>query len=267
MSLEDLELSENHLLTVMGKAFFTERVVYRGRDLHHEVCKDDWFSHYLFGITGRDFSAKEKQLLNFVWSCTSFPDPSIWPNTNSSLGGAARTTASLSLIAGMAISEASIYGRRPEIRSIDLLFRAAHSIEGGESLPAVIENEIEQYQIIYGYGRPLARQDERVPHILQKMIELEFGLDGGHGKYVTLALQIHRYLNDKKGLSINAAALISAVCADMGFDAKEYNLFLFPTFLAGMLPCYIEARDKKEGCFFPIRCTSIRYEGKARRSW
>lgn len=254
---------EDRLHTKMGKAFLCERVVFRGKDLHHDLCQNDWFSLYLYSITGREFLDIEKKALNFIWSSTSYPDPSIWPNNNSALAGSVRTTASLSLMSGMVISEASLYGRRPDKRSIDFFLRAAKAIDEGSTLEDFIELELGLYKKIYGYGRPLAKVDERIPHTINKMKAL--GLN--EGRYFKMALEVYKYLNKKKGLSINVAALAAAICADCGFDAHEYHLFLTPAFLAGMVPCYLESNERPEGAFFPIRCESIVYSGKSRRSW
>jgi citrate synthase len=263
MKTNILQENEDRLQSKMGKAFLCERVVFRGRDLHHDLCEHDWFSLYLYGITGREFSDVEKTALNFIWSATSYPDPSIWPNNNSALAGSVRTTASLSLMSGMVVSEASLYGRRPDKRSIDFFLRAGKALDEGSSLEDFIELELRLYKRIYGYGRPLVNIDERIPHTINKMEEL--GLR--KGRFFQLALDVYKYLNKKKGLSINVAALDAAICADCGFDANEYHLFMIPAFLAGMVPCYLESNEKPEGTFFPIRCESIVNKGKLRRAW
>ncbi len=254
---------EDRLRSKMGKAFLCERVVFRGKDLHHDLCQNDWFSLYLYSITGREFTDLEKKALNFIWTATSYPDPSIWPNNNSALAGSVRTTASLALMSGMVVSEASLYGRRPDKRAIDFFLRAGKAIDAGSSLEAFIELELRLYKRIYGYGRPLVNVDERIPHTIHKMQEL--GLR--QGRYFQMALDVYQYLNKKKGLSINVAALDAAICADCGFDANEYHLFMIPAFLSGMVPCYLEANEKREGAFFPIRCESIVFSGKSRRAW
>jgi citrate synthase len=81
MSLQDLLAAENNLTTHMGKAFLSERVVLRGLDLHHDlVNQHSWFAVHLYAVTGRFFEPKQLTLLEYLWSCTSYPDASIWPN-------------------------------------------------------------------------------------------------------------------------------------------------------------------------------------------
>ena len=60
----------------------------------------------------------------------------------------------------------------------------------------------------------------------------------------------------------------TALSADLGLSPEEHQLFLTLVFVAGMPPCYIDARDRPEGAFFPLRCDGIVYEGTApRRRW
>ncbi len=263
MSNSALLQNEELHTTRMGKAFLCERVVYRGKDLHCELGDKDWLSLYLYGITGRLFEGRELTMLNYFWVCTSYPDPSIWPNHVTELAGSVRSTASLSLMSGLSISEASIYGRRPDRRACDFFIRAGKLWAEGQTVEQIVKAEMAKYKTIYGYGRPLAKLDERVIHMVQKARDL--GFDNGH--HFRLALEIYRYLKAESGLTINVAALGAALAADMGFTPHEYHLYLTPVFVAGMVPCYLDALEKPEGAAFPMRCESIRYEGHAKRSW
>ena len=263
MSNQTFLETEDRWTTAMGKAFLCERVVLRGKDLHHDLGRKDWFGLYFFSVTGRWLSDAQLKMMNFFWVATSFPDPSIWPNQAAALGGTARTTASLALMAGLSISEASIYGRRPERRALDFFYRIGDALKKGVSLGDFIEQELQETKIIYGYGRPLAKLDERIPPTLQMAEEL--GLHEGY--HFKIALDIYRYLKETRGLSMNIAAINTALIADMGLSGEEYQLFVTTCFITGMTPCYIDARDKPEGSFFPTRCTSIQYSGKPKRDW
>lgn len=263
MNVDELLIRESLLKTKMGKAFLCDRVVFRGKDLHNELGELDWFSLYFFSITGRILNEPELKLMNYFWVSTSYPDPSIWPNHICALAGTTRSTASLSIMAGLSASEASIYGRRPERKAIDFFYKAAEAIEDGETIEAYVDEQIALKKTIYGYGRPLARIDERVPHTLKLVKELE--LD--NGKHLKIALDVYRYLKDAKGLSMNIAAIDAALAADVGLTPEEYQLFMSPCFIAGMVPCYLDAKEIPEGGFFPLKCSSIVGETKARRNW
>ena len=263
MSIEDLQSAQDQLHSALGKAFLSERVVMRGKDLHYELGKQDWLSVMVYAITGREFSENQIRYMNFMWVATSYPDAGIWPNQATALAGTSRTTPSLSLVAGLALSEARLYGRKPDRRAMDFFYRAAAKLDQGLSLEEVIENEIEERKVVFGYGRPLVRLDERVAHTLNVITEL--GLDGG--RHFNLALEVHRYLKRTRGLSINIAAISASTMADMGFSTEEYQLFLTLVFVAGMVPCYLDAKRRPEGSFFPVACSNLVYSGVPERSW
>lgn len=263
MSNSQLQAHENNWQTRIGKAFLCDRAVLRGRDLHHELGDWNWFAVYLYGITGREFSDNQIKMLAYFWIATSYADPSIWPNHVAALGGTVRSTASLSCMAGLAISEASIYGRRPEKRALDFFYRARQALDQGQTLEAIIEQELALGRTIYGYGRPLAKLDERIPHTL--IMAQKLGLD--KGKHLQLAKDIYHYLKQQKGLSINISAINTAIVADIGLTPEEYQLFLTPCFITGIAPCYVDAQTKPEGAFFPMRCRNICYSGVPHRAW
>ena len=63
----------------------------------------------------------------------------------------------------------------------------------------------------------------------------------------------------------------TTVAAQPEFDPRtsdrEFTMFVFPTFLAGMYPCYLEALELPAGARFAMRCDDVAYEGVAPRPW
>lgn len=261
---EKLLEHEDRWVTRMGKWFSGERVVYRGQDLHVDLADMDWMALYLYGITGRRFDGKQLRMLNAIWTNTSYPDPRIWNNRVAALAGTARSTATLALGAAVAVSEASIYGNRPALRAIDFFWRTKEALDEGQMLGDFVQREIERFGRIYGYGRPIARVDERIPYMLR--LAKELGFDNGF--CVRLAFDVEKlFLERNPQLQMNIAALGAALAADMGFTSREYYLFLALYFFAGMPPCFKDASEHAEGAFFPLRCGRIAYEGTVRRTW
>ncbi|MEQ6341957.1 MAG: hypothetical protein M3A44_09985 [Gammaproteobacteria bacterium] len=261
---EKLLECEDRWVTRMGKWFSGERVVYRGQDLHVDLADMDWMALYLFGITGRRFDEKQLKMLNAIWTNTSYPDPRIWNNRVVALAGTARSTATLALGAAVAVSEASIYGHRPAIQAIDFFCRTKKALDEGKILSDFVKQEVEKFGRIYGYGRPIARTDERIPHMLR--LAKELGFDKGF--CVRLAFDVEQLLLERgPRLQMNIAALGAALAADMGFTSRDYYLFLALYFFAGMPPCFKDASEQAEGAFFPLRCGRVIYEGVARREW
>lgn len=255
--------TEQQWKTSKGKAFLSERAVMHGKDVHTELGEHEWLRLYLFSVLGRDPGDNVSKMLNYYWVATSYPDPSIWPNHVTALAGTVRSTASLSLMAGLSVSEASIYGRRPEVRALDFFYRAGKWCDAEGKLIDFVDAEKAKGRTIYGYGRPLAKTDERIAPTLAKAEEYGFG----SGRYLKMALDVYDHLHSTFGYSMNVAAIHAALAADMGLSCQEYQLFLTPCFVTGMVPCYQDTRDRPEGGFFPVRCASIVYKGQDKREW
>jgi len=261
----ELLSAEDNWETRMGFSFSGERVVYRGKDLFHDLRHLSWMQLYLYGITGRIFTEQQIKLFEGIWTlCTSYPDPRVWNNRVGSLAGTARSTGTLGLSAAIAVSEATIYGGRPIIRSFDFLIRTKRELAQGKYLQKIIEEELEKRRAINGYGRPIVNRDERILPLLKLAKELNLA----DGPYTQLAFEVENVLSQGRWrMRMNVAALAAALSADQGLTEREYYLFLIPCFTAGTMPCFIEANARQEGSFLPIRCSRIHYEGAPRRKW
>ena len=66
---------------------------------------------------------------------------------------------------------------------------------------------------------------------------------------------------------MNCAGLLAALSADIGLSPREHYFFLFPVFLAGMVPCYMDAAERVEGTLLPLPCDGVAYVGVAKRRW
>ena len=258
---EKLLENENHWETRMGGWFAGERVVYRGQDLHVDLGDMSWMELHLYGITGRRFTPEQLKVLNAIWTYCSFPDPRIWPNRVAALAGTVRSTGNLGVSSAIAISEATIYGGKALIMAIDYFIKIRNNIENGVVLSDILSEKL----FFYGYGRPILQKDERIPHLMRTLKDC--ALD--QGKHVLLACEIEQILLKRKNkVCLNYGGLIAAVAADMDFTQREFYLYVISMFNAGMTPCFVDATEKNEGTFFPLRCSCLSYEvGIARRLW
>lgn len=252
------------LTTAVGAAFPGERAVFRGHDIHQSLANMSWIGMLALGVTGRKLPSAHLQLLESIWVFTSYPDARIWNNRIAGLAGTARSSGNLGISGALAVSEAYIYGRQNEFQAISFFIRAVKAKAEGVSLQQCIDQEMSDHGRIAGYGRPLANADERIAPTMQLARELRLA-DGPH---VALAFELEQHLiASGKPLRMNFGALVSAFGADLGFSPKEYYHFLYPSFLAGMLPCFIEAADKPEGALFPTACAAVQYQGPPPRDW
>lgn len=261
------ELLASHvgvLHTKVGAFWPGARAVFRGRDLHRDLRNSDWIELYVFGITGRRFTAPQLKLLHGIWVITSYPDTRLWNNRVAGLAGNVRSSPGLGLSAGIAVSEALIYGGGAGLRAIDFITRAARAVDAGRELRSFLDEEL-QSRYLYGYGRPVHSVDERLPW-LGRLAEEQGVAEGRHFK---LAFDVARVLAEmgKSNLKMNYAGMTAALGADLGLSRREFQLFRVPLFFAGMPPCWGEGADKPEGTLFPTPCRGIAYEGVEPRPW
>lgn len=248
----------------MGAFYPGDKTIFRGCDLHADLKDASWLDLYVFGITGRRYSPEQLRLMNALWVYTSYPDPRLWNNRVAALAGSARSTGNLGVSAALAVSEAHIYGRGNEVQAISFYLRTQHKLTEGGTLDACVREEMATHGRIAGYGRPLINADERNAPTMA----LARSLGLADGPHVRLAHELERFLLESgRNLRMNYGGLVSAFGADLGLSPREFYLFMFPSFLAGMQPCYLEAADRPEGALFPLSCDHVRYEGIERRRW
>jgi hypothetical protein len=249
----------------MGTFYPGSHVIFRGHDLHEDLKDMDWLELYVFGITGRRFTKEQLRLMHAMWTCTSYPDVRLWNNRVAALAGSSRSSGTLGLAAALAVSEASIYGGGILARTVDFFVRTQRRMENGEDLAACLNEELAERRIIGGYGRPIINADERIRHLLA--LARDLGLDQGPHLRLAFAVEEQLLASGRWRLKMNYAALIAALGADIGLTTREFSLLMFPMFLAGMPPGYIEASDRPEGTLYPIPCSDILYEGEPSRTW
>lgn len=265
MSMADLLKYERSWETSLGLSFPGERVVIRGKDLFSNYSNKPWMELLLYGVTGREFSNEQIKLFEGIWTiCTSYPDPRIWNNRVSALAGSCRSTGSLGYAAGIAVSEASIYGMRPIVKSFDFLLRTKKSIDEGDKLSVLIKKELKKYRVIPGYARPIVSGDERI----KPLMKLANSLCLGSGDYVNLAFEVEKTLFELGyRMHANIASIAAGIVADQSLTTREYYYYLINCFSIGLLVCNLDASSKKEGSLFPLRCSRVSYDGASSRKW
>lgn len=255
---ELLKKYEDNWETDVGCWFPGERVVVRGEDLFQSCQNTSWMEYLLYIVTGRK-DAKLAKLLESVWVfCTSYPDPRLWNNRVAALSGTTKSTGVLAVAAGVAVSEASLYGLRPIKRACDFLIRVKSGLDEGKSLEELLDYEISTYRTAYGYGRPLTSCDERIAPMVKKAREMGFG----SGLYLKLVFEIEEKLEKKYKMKMNIAAVYGALMVDQGLTPSEAYSMTTLSFTAGMFASYSDTLDKPSGAFFPLRVSRLNYEGR-----
>ncbi len=237
--------------------------VVRGRDLHRYAHDRRWFELYLMALTGRQFAAREVELLETLWTYTSYPDPRIWNNRVAALAGSAGSSAALAIGAAIAVSDAHIYGLGPIMEAFELLSELAPLDD--DALLEAVRARLRARRRFGGYGRPIIAEDERIAPLMSRAKAL--GL--ADGRHVTAAFRVESaLLAAGRPLKINYGAPVAAFCLDLAFTRAQCEAFVATLFLGGMPPVWLEAAaGRVAGALLPIPSSMLEYEGPAARRW
>ncbi len=258
-----LEQHNGPIKTKVGAAYPGSHAIFRGHNLHEELRDLEWIDLHAYGILGRRLTPNQIEMINSLWVTTSYTDTRLWNNRVAALAGSARSSVTLGLSAAIAISDATVFGGKAGLRAFNFLISAGKRVKAGEDLQTIVMHEAKANRV-YGYGRPINSTDERSPWIMGKAASL--GL--ADGEHVKLAFEVEKILVAAyPQLKMNYAAMHAAFIADMGLTGREYHMLRYPTFIAGMTPCMVEALEKPEQVLYATKCNEVNYQGVAKRTW
>lgn len=259
-----LDAFQGPLQSRVGVARVGEYAVFRGQDIHRDLADINWVEMYVFGVTGRRWSAADIRIINALMIYTSYPDSRIWNNRVAALAGTARSTGALGVSAAQSVSEAKIFGGQIFLRALDFLRKAQAHVEQGGELENFVTGFLARHRCIAGFGRPLSARDERIAPTWALLAREARDC----GPLVTLVKRVEEVLRvGRWRLRMNYAALAAAVFGDLGMTPREFYFAAYPAFLPGMGPCYQEALEKPAGAFMPFACSQVNYTGPAPRVW
>lgn len=133
-----LQHNSGVLRTSVGAAFPGSHAVYRGKNLHRDLQQLDWVALYAYGVIGRHLAPEQLELVQALWVSTSYPDSRLWNNRVAALAGNARSSVNLGMIAGVAVSEATVYGGNAALRSMRFLQTTLERVRAGEALADIV---------------------------------------------------------------------------------------------------------------------------------
>jgi hypothetical protein len=94
------------------------------------------------------------------------------------------------------------------------------------------------------------------------MMDFARSIGCGEGKYIKLAFAVAEYLSASRfKYEINIAAVCAGLLADEGLKPMGFYHMATLAFTAGAMPCFIDALDQQEGCFFPLRTSRLNFTG------
>lgn len=256
------ERNRNHISSSKGGWRIGEAVYNHGysmmRDLVGEVS---YFQLMLLNITGSLPDPRLAQWFEGCFICLSWPDSRIWCNQIGALAGSTRCSPLAASTAGSLASDSLMYGPGVIPSCMSFIRKAHQKHQKGITVSQLLRAPLARQRSIPGYGRPIAKGDERV--IRMQQVSTALGLTPG--PHEQLALEISTYLTEQQGECINFGGYMVAVCADHGLSAEQMRLMCSLMVSSGVQACYDEAVNKPAGSFLPMRCEDIRYTGKPPR--
>lgn len=213
----------------------------------------EWLSNYVQAITGRPHTTAQLKVLQASLVITGYPDARLWNNRAVTIASNVGSTRELALAAGLAISEAWVYGIGAISESYLLLQALARSPAGVDDT-AVLNAHKQKFGRWAGYGRPMTNHDERLGVIRDIMLQL--GL--APGKHFQLAQNLGQVLEKRpRPLAQNQASASAAIFLDIGFTRDEMIRFSTFRFLLGMYPLLQFAQNERPGTLFAARCVDV----------
>lgn len=250
----------------IGGWLIGQDVIIHGRGLLNELLGEtSYFQLLLLNVTGR---LPERRLADWVegtFMCLSWPDARIWCNQIATYAGTLRTTPTAAVSAGLLASESRLYGPGTVLSATNFIVDALRSQQTGIPATKIIENyrQLHKTRAVPGFGRPVARGDERVV-AMKKLAEcLNFEV----GEHLALANSIEDELLKEAGESMNLAGYIMAFLSDLDYTADEIHALYSVCVEAGLLACYRDAVQAPSDAFMPMRVEDVQYSGPPPRPW
>ena len=191
-------------------------VYVHGRGLLGELLGElSYFQLLMLNISGRLPSKALADWVEGTCMCLSWPDPRIWCNQIATYAGANRASPVAATAAGLLASDSSLYGPGTVLLATEFIVDALRQRSAGHAPGVIVQSrrKLTRTQAIPGYGRPVAKGDERVTAMTKLAEKLGFA-DGDH---LRLAYEIEAYLIDECGESMNLAGYIMAFLSDQGW--------------------------------------------------
>lgn len=133
----------------------------------------------------------------------------------------------------------------------------ARLLQIGLSAQKLVEKVISSGDRIPGFGHKIYTEDPRAKQIFEKAKKLGF-----FGEYCSLAVEVEKILEEKKGkkIPINVDGAIAAVVSDMGFDYRLGKGFFIIGRVVGLI-AHIFEEWVREKPFRRIASEEIEYDG------
>ncbi|MDX1451397.1 MAG: hypothetical protein R3183_02490 [Oleiphilaceae bacterium] len=242
-----------------------DKVLSHGEDLLNDILpRDRYFEHLLRVATGKSQKKELARWVEAAFVSLSWPDPRIWCNTVGAFFGELQTRPGAATFMGALASDSVMYGGGAAKALYDSVIRISNELSKGASPQELVSANLVQnggHLKMMGFSRPLATGDERVPVLLR--LARQLGLGGG--LHENAIMRLNDYLAVDIGETLNVGGYIAVIMADEGISKSAfYNLFSLCT-MAGVLACYVDAKERPDHSLLPLRASDVVYTGERQR--
>ncbi|HTQ03608.1 MAG TPA: hypothetical protein VMI54_07115 [Polyangiaceae bacterium] len=192
-----------------------------GRDL---VGHETYWSVISLAIGGPRLAPDDSRLLDDLATSLVGPDPRIWPwklcRLMSAYGRFSTGMAGpLIMMSSGSVGPAALAA---VARFFEELARELGPDDADDAaLGRALDHKLERSPRPPGFGTPFRNQDERNAPILA--LVRAHGRE--RGRYFSLVERAAPLVLEKKQLPMNAAALVSGICLDLGFSSEQIDVF------------------------------------------
>lgn len=213
----------------------------RGRLVFKELLsKKSFMQVAALAIGNLELSDSDAELLDHEGVLTQLSDPRIWPLTVTRRIAASGGSLAESVVAGLATLCTEQMTVLPVAGFMRYLDRLDALVQGGRSVGAAVAETIGRGERVPGIGRPVLKSDERVP----PKLDLARRYGRAEGRSMTLAMQLDREVEARKGLRVNSAGFQGALLRDMGFSPDAASAFCLIYFMVPLLTHAASARPE-----------------------
>ncbi len=255
----------NKIISKKGGWLIGDGVYCHGYEMMNELVGEvSYMQVVVLNATGRLPERRLAECIEAAHICLSWPDSRIWCNHIGALGGTMRASSVASTVAGVLATDSRSYGIKPLKAGLSFIQAAMLAFNNGVSVADIVTNECAKHggkPFIMGYGRPIAKGDERVPAMERVAKNLGFAV----GAHLKLAYEIESVLDERFNEGMNINGYMSAFLSDEGFSPDEVYLICSTLVASGVTACYVDMRNRPAGTFLPLRCDDVLYQGKPHR--
>lgn len=238
---------------VIGKGVFNHGFSMMD-DLVGEIT---YFQQVFLNLTGKLPDKRLGDWLEAGFICFSWPDARIWCNHMAALSGTSRGAIVSGVSSGIMAADSLMYATGVMVRCYDFIATALKEKRAGATVEEIVKRHLSAKNELPGYARPIAKGDERI----DAMQRVSRKLDIAMGEHEALAYEISDYLIEEYDECLNYGGYLVAFLADHGFSGIEVERLISTAVASGLQAVYVEALERPEGSFLPMRCSDVVYTG------